>query len=91
MMDKQILCRAYRKKTDSWLSLVVPEMENREDKVMWVEDACGTQFMPEVMKSVPAEMIDMFIEAFAMDTEPRKKNGPDNNDSWPEDGGPNFV
>ena len=95
-MDKQILCRAYRKKTNSWLSLVIPEMENREDKVMWVEKACGNQFMPEVMKSVPADLIDMMIEAFAMETEfkrtlPRRNNGPDNNDSWPEDGGPNFV
>ena len=86
-----ILCRAYRKTTDSWLSLVVPELENREDQVVWVEDACGNHFMPEVMKKVPAEMVDVVIEALAMETEPRKKNGPDSNDSWPQDGGPDFV
>ena len=91
-MDKQILCRAYRKKTDSWLSLVVPEMENREDKIVWIETACGNQFMPEVMKPVPVEMIDIVIESFVMESSKRKHdNGPDNNDSWPEDGGPNFV
>ncbi len=89
-MDKQTLCRAYRKKTGSWLSLVVPEMDER-DRAFWVVKTCGNQFMPEIMKPVPVDMIDMVIESLAMEGEPRKKNGPDNNDSWPEDGGPNFV
>jgi hypothetical protein len=91
IMDKQILCRAYRRKTKSWLSLVVPELENRKDKVVWVKEACGDQFMPEEMKHIPIDIIDMMIEALAMETEPRKNNGPDSNDSWPEDGGPDFV
>ena len=47
--------------------------------------------MPEEMRHIPTDLIDMMIEALAMETEPRKNNGPDSNDSWPEDGGPNFV
>lgn len=90
-MDTKLLCRAYRKKTNSWLSLVIPEMDYKEQEAVWAIKTCGDQFMPQEMKSVPADMIDMFIETFAMETEPRKKNGPDTNDSWPEDGGPDFV
>ena len=89
-MDKQILCRAYRKKTNSWLSLVVPEMDKRDQSV-WVVKTCGNQFMPEEMKHIPTDIIDMMIEALAMETQPRKNNGPDSNDSWPEDGGPDFL
>ena len=89
-MDKQILCRAYRKKTDSWLSLVVPEQDKRDQSV-WIVKTCGNQFMPEEMRHIPTDLIDKMIEALAMETEPRKNNGPDNNDSWPEDGGPDFV
>jgi len=83
-MDKQILCRAYRKETESWLSLIIPELEDREDKVAWVETTCGNQFMPEQMKEVPTAFIDVVIEALAMETEPRKNNRPDSNDPGPD-------
>jgi len=95
-MDKQILCRAYRKKTNSWLSLVIPEMDYKEQEAVWAIKTCGDQFMPQEMKHVPTDIIDMMIEALAMETQPRKNNGPDSNgpdsnDSWPEDGGPDFL
>lgn len=98
-MDKQILCRVQRKKTGSWISLILPASPKvldeltaeRKNKVAWVKSVCGDQFIPDSMDNVPAHIIDRLIESLAMETEPEENNGPDNNDSWPEDGGPNLV
>lgn len=61
-MDIKILCRAHRKSTDSWLSLVVPdELSSKEQKAIWLADMCGDHFQPKDLAHVPIDILDQYL------------------------------
>jgi hypothetical protein len=66
-MDTKLLCRAYRKSTRSWLSLVLPnELSSKEQKVIWIEDMCGEHFQPKQIQSIPKDLIDEVLTKLPM-------------------------
>jgi len=61
-MDTKLLCRAYRKSTRSWLSLVLPdELSSKEQKAIWIEDMCGDHFQPKQIAHVPRDVLDQYL------------------------------
>ena len=61
-MDTKTLCRAYRKCTDSWLSLVLPdELSSKEQKAIWLADMCGDHFQPKDLAHVPIDILDQYL------------------------------
>ena len=61
-MDTKLLCRAHRKSTDSWLSLVVPdELSSKEQKAIWLADMCGDHFQPKDLAHVPIDILDQYL------------------------------
>ena len=61
-MDIKLLCRAHRKSTDSWLSLVLPdELSSKEQKAIWIEDMCGDHFQPKQIAQVPRDVLDQYL------------------------------
>ena len=80
-MDIKILCRAHRKSTDSWLSLVVPdELSSKEQKAIWLEDMCGEHFQPKQIQPIPKHLIDELLTLLPM-KELEKNDGQDTDDS----------
>jgi len=61
-MDIKLLCRAHRKSTDSWLSLVVPdELSSKEQKAIWLADMCGDHFQPKKFAHIPIDVLDQYL------------------------------
>ena len=61
-MDTKLLCRAHRKSTDSWLSLVLPdELSSKEQKAIWLADMCGDHFQPKDLAHVPIDILDQYL------------------------------
>ena len=61
-MDIKLLCRAHRKSTDSWLSLVVPdELSSMPQKATWVDAMCGEHFQPKQFAHIPIDVLDQYL------------------------------
>ena len=81
-MDTKLLCRAYRKSTRSWLSLVLPdELSSKEQKAIWIEDICGEHFQPKQIQSIPKDLVDEVLTKLPM-RKLEKNDGQDTDDSW---------
>ena len=81
-MDTKTLCRAYRKSTRSWLSLVVPdELSSEEQEILWIKDMCGEHFQPKQIQSIPKDLIDEVLTKLPM-RKLEKNDGQDTDDSW---------
>jgi hypothetical protein len=75
-MDTKTLCRAYRKSTRSWLSLVLPdELSSKEQKAIWIEDMCGEHFQPKQIAHVPIDILDQYLNNGFVNIDPTMREG----------------